>query len=252
MKRMEQSNKNSLNKNFDEYAIQSIINNAKSNEKPVLAWKFVAGKKMTVEVVFYIIRKARKELIVRAASRDGKKLLGELAASANNLNFYLPEDMALFQSEVKQIEVSGDIRITMPSMIAQVDRRKDFRLFIENGIRATLEFQKRGHGQRQLNQFFKKECFDISASGASFVVSKSEKKFFQRNDLIKSLSVKLGGVSVEIGATVVGITEIEPLPSNNLHYRGWKIAIEFSEISSENSRLIGDYVFRYLDLDKAI
>ena len=54
---------NKLKKNFDEWAIESLIDNAKKNEHPVLAWKIVAGQKITVEVTFHIIRKFKKEMV---------------------------------------------------------------------------------------------------------------------------------------------------------------------------------------------
>lgn len=249
---MSNSNQNLLEKNYDEYAIESIINNTKNDEKPVLAWKFISGKKVTVEVSFYIIRKARKEIVVKAASRQGIKQLGELAASANNLNFYLPQDMVLFQSEVKQIESNGDLRITIPGMIAQVDRRKNFRLFVENGINVKVQFKKEGHGQRQMEQFFNKDCFDVSASGLSFIVSKPEKKFFELSDKVKSVELHIDGRDVEVDAEVVNLQEVQPAPNNNLHYKGWKVALRYTKISSEDSKSIDDFVFRYLDFDKAI
>lgn len=249
---MENSNQNLLEKNYDEYAIDSIINNTKNDEKTVLAWKFISGKKVTVEVSFYIIRKARKEIVVRAASRQGIKQLGELAASANNLNFYLPQDLVLFQSEVKQIEANGDLRVTIPSMIAQVDRRKKFRLFVENGINVGLKFKKQGHGQRQVEQLFSKECFDISANGLSFIVSKPERKFFEMADKVHNIELNIDGSSMTIDAEVVSLQEIQPAANNNLHYKGWKIALRYTQITDEDVKTIDDFVFRYLDFDKAI
>lgn len=249
---MEKSNQNLLEKNYDEYAILSIINNTKDSEKPVLAWKFISGKKVTVEVSFYIIRKARKEIVVKAASRQGIKQLGELAASANNLNFYLPNDMVLFQTELKQIEQNGDLRVTIPTMIAQVDRRKSFRLFVENGIRVGTSFKKQGHGQRTVEQFFKKDCFDISATGLSFIVSKPERKFFEKKDKISDLEIDVDGEQVKVDAEVINMQEVEPNPNNNLHYKGWKIALRYNNIAEEQKKIIEDFVFRYLDFDKAI
>ena len=157
---MNQKNKNILKKNSNDWAIFSIINNTKINEKPVVGWKIVAGEKITVDVTFHIIRKFRNEIVVKAISESEKKKLGELAAGAEKLNFYLPDDMVLFQTEVKQIELSGDLRVKVPDMIAQVDRRKDMRLFIESGMHVELSFQKQNHGQKTATHHFKKKCFD--------------------------------------------------------------------------------------------
>lgn len=249
---MGQKNKNLLKKNFNDWAIFSIISNAKINEKTVMGWKIVAGKKVTVEVLFHIIRKFRKEIIVRAIGPQGKATLGNLAAGAQKLNFYLPDEMVLFQSEVKQIEMSGDIKITIPEMIAQVDRRKDLRLFIENGMSVDIEFLKKNHGQKVVTHNFKKTCFDISAGGLSFIISKTEKKFFKENDLLKNLKIYLDGKELEVSAQVINILEVEPDTRNELNYKGWKICLKYLNKKQNASRDIEDYVFRYLDLGEAI
>ena len=54
---MTQIGSNKLKKNFNDWAICSLIENTKIEEKPIMGWKIIAGKKVTVEVVFHIIRK---------------------------------------------------------------------------------------------------------------------------------------------------------------------------------------------------
>lgn len=249
---MDQSNQNLLKKNFNEWAIFSIINNTKINENPVLGWKIISGEKVTVEVTFYIIRKFKKEIVVRAVSSKAKKQLAELASSANNLNFYLPNDMALFQAEIKQIETNGDLRIAIPTMIAQIDRRKNLRLFVEEGMSIKTIFHKESHGQKVANQLFQKDCFDISAGGLSFVVSKPERKFFLKGDRVNQLKLKMNNIEMEIDAEVINILEIKPSRNNDLHYKGWKICLEFTKIAPKHAKEIEDYVFRYVDFDQAI
>jgi c-di-GMP-binding flagellar brake protein YcgR len=249
---MNQKSRNTLKKNFNDWAIFSIINNTKVNEKTVLGWKIVAGKKVTVEVVFHIIRKFRNEIVVRAVGPQGRTNLGNLAAGAQKLNFYLPGDMVLFQTEVKQIEMSGDIRIKIPEMIAQIDRRKDLRLFIENGIKVDVEFFKQGHGQKIINQQFKKQCFDVSGGGLSFIISKTEKKFFKDRDIVKAIKLGLDGEEILVNTQIVNILEVEPNAQNELHYKGWKICLSYVDIKKPTKKKIEDFVFRYIDLDEAI
>ncbi len=249
---MNQNNKNTLKKNYNDWAIFSIINNTKVNEKTVLGWKIVAGRKVTVEIIFHIIRKFRNEIVVRAVGPQGKTNLGNLAAGANKLNFYLPDDMVLFQTEVKQIEMSGDIRIKIPEMIAQVDRRKDLRLFVENGINVEINFLKQNHGQKLATQQFKKTCFDVSAGGLSFIISKTEKKFFKEGDLVKNFKLNLDGKDIEIDTQVVNILEVEPNAQNDLHYKGWKICLKYINLKKPTKKIIEEFVFRYIDLDEAI
>lgn len=249
---MNQKNGNTLKKNYNDWAIFSIINNTKINEKTVLGWKIVAGRKVTVEVIFHIIRKFRNEVVVRAVGPQGKSKLANLATGANKLNFYLPDDMVLFQTEVKHIEPAGDIRIKIPEMIAQVDRRKDLRLFVENGINIELQFFKQNHGQKIATQQFKKGCFDISAGGLSFVISKTEKKFFKDGDIIKSIKLNLDNKDIELDSQIINILEVEPNAQNDLHYRGWKVCVKYLNLKKEIKKVIEEFVFRYIELDEAI
>jgi len=239
---------NKLKKNFDEWAIESLIDNAKNNEHPVLAWKIVAGQKITVEVTFHIIRKFKKEIVVRAIDPGTKKVLLDLSSNAESLNFYLPEDQVLFQTEVKQILDSGDIRIKKPEMIAQADRRKNLRLFIDQTLKVDLEFSKQNHNQNVLTQKFNKRCFDISSGGLSFLISRPEMSFFRLGDIVRDLNLSVDDTEIVVAGKVVNILEVTPNSRNDLAYKAHKISIQFGKMSPENKKAIDTYVFRHVDL----
>ncbi len=249
---MSQSTKNLLTQNFNDWAIFSIISNAKIKEKTVYGWKIIAGKKVTVEVNFHIIRKFRNEIVVRAVGPQGRTNLGDLAAGAQKLNFYLPDDMVLFQTEVKQIEMSGDIRIKIPKMIAQVDRRNDLRLFVENGINVRTKFFKQNHGQKIMTQQFSKPCFDISGGGLSFIISKSERGFFSEDDRINELKIDLDGEVVQAECRIVNVLEVEPDRHNGLIYKGWKVCVKLLNLGAIDKKKVEKFVFKYVDFDQAI
>ena len=248
---MKQVSGNSLKKNTNTWAIFSIINNAKLNNKPIMAWKIIGGKKITVPVYFHIIRKFRNEIVIRAIKKSENTKLAELTTQGS-LNLYLPDDMVLFQSYVKEIEVSGDIRIILPDMIAQVDRRKHLRLFLDENVTAQLNFFKESNGQRKITQKFSKSCFDISAGGLSFVVSKTELAFFKRGDQIHDLELYIDNECLQVSAEVTNLFEVEPNETNNLIYKGWKISLKYNELESEKVESINNFVFRHVDLEEAI
>lgn len=248
---MSQAGSNQLKKNFNDWAITSLINNAKAKEHPVMGWKIVGGKKEIVDVNFHIIRKFRNEIVVRANSPQTKDQLTDLSVGAQNLNFYLPEDLVLFQSTVKKIEVNGDVVIEFPEFIAQVDRRKHMRLFIENGIRSEIFFTKENHGQRVRSQAFQKGCFDISAGGLSFIISKTEKKFFEVGDGLYGLQLEIDDFTIHLNGQVVNILEVEPNARNGLIYKGWKISVKFTSIALEAQKMIDDFVFSHVDIEEA-
>ena len=251
---MSQGNKNLLNKNFNEWDIFSIINNTKVNGNQVIGWKIIAGKKITIDVSFYIIRKFRNEIVVRVVNTKESSKLGDLATGSDKINFYLPEDLVLFQTEVKQIETNGDLRIKIPSMIAQIDRRKDIRLNLKEGVCAKVFFQKENILATSTTKLhsFKKDCFDLSGGGLSFLVSKSEMKFFKRDDIIENITLNLGNEEFKLSSYVVNILEQEPDSRNGLNYKAWKICVKYREITEKEKKKIDQFVFQYVDFDDAI
>ncbi|MBD64115.1 MAG: hypothetical protein CME62_02835 [Halobacteriovoraceae bacterium] len=248
---MSQIGSNKLKKNYNDWAITSLLENAKSNEKSIMGWKVVAGQKVVVEVIFHIIRKFRKEIVVRAIGPQAKAQLADLSVGAENLNFYLPEDLVLFQSQVKKIDMNGDITISIPDMIAQVDRRKYLRLFVEEGIKASVSFQKENHGLKLGSQLFEKKCFDLSAGGLSFIISKSESKFFQLGDQISKLKVLLDKDEIYINCQVINIFEVEPSPSNGLNYKGLKVSLRYLDLSNQAQKKLDHFVFNYVQIEDA-
>jgi len=142
--------------------------------------------------------------------------------------------------------------VKMPCMIAQINRRKSLRLFIENGMKAQVSFLKQNHGQLKRTQQFKRMCFDISGGGISFIISKMQKQFFRDADKIKKVSLYIEDFEIDAEARVVNLLEIIPNSKNELNYKGWKVCLEFSFIRPEDKKRIDEYVFKYISFEDAI
>lgn len=244
--------KNKLNKNFNSWAITSLINNSQVNETPVLAWKIVAGEKITAEVQFLILRKSKNEVVIRGRNPNAKTVLGDLSVGAQNINFYLPKDSALFQTEVKQILSNGDVLVKIPNMIAQVERRNHMRLFLDAGLSVDVEFRKEGHAHGQSKRIFKKPCFDISAGGMSFIATRSELSYFQKNDKIEAIKIALPKEEIVVSGIVTDLLEITPNEQNQLNYKGHKICLQFNNLKKRQLNLLESFVFDHLELDEVI
>lgn len=249
---MQNENKNILKKNFHDWAIFSMINNTKLRNKTVIGWKIIAGKKVKVEVVFHIIRKFRDEIVIRANGHKNQETLLKMTAGADKLNFYLPDDLVLFQSEIKHTENNGDLRVSIPGMVAQVDRRLDLRLFLDDGMLVQVEFKKDNHLKNGRMQTFKKDCFDLSAGGSSFIISKSEKIFFQKNDILSNVKLYNDDISLNLRAKVVNILEEKPSKQNGLIYQAWKVCLKHEYKSTKDRKKIEDFVFENAKLEQVI
>jgi len=250
--KMSQAKNNKLKKNFNAWAIFSLINNAKLLDKTVVGWRMIGGKKVTVELKIRIIRKFRNEMVIRVTEPRNRNTLGNLISGSDRLNVFLSEDLVLFQSDVKKADENGDVTISIPKMIAQIDRRKHLRLFVEEGLTVHANFFKSNHAQKTMKQQFAKTCFDVSAGGLSFVISKMERRYFGINDMVNNIRLTMNHEVVDLTASVVNILEVEPDPHNGLHYKGWKVCLAYTKPKAEQVKLINDFVFKYIEIDEAI
>jgi hypothetical protein len=242
MKQLEQSK---LKKNFSAWAIFSILNNTKLDEKEVIGWRLVGGKKVTTQLRIRVIRKFRGEIAIVPVDEEMSKEFDTVLSGMDKLNLYLPEDMVLFQSEIKSI-LNNEVVVGIPKMIAQVDRRKYLRLQVSAELNVMVAFKKKSKSLSANIQNFKKSCFDISAGGLSFITSRMELKFFNIGDDLKMLLL-FDDQKITISGEIVTIIEVSPEENSNLHYKGWKICVKYKTISSAQRKLIDEFVFKNIN-----
>lgn len=244
---------NKLKQSFDLHAIESIITSTKDSAKQIIGWKIIGDQKITIDLEIKILRKNRDEIVLVSENISKTSLLEMLANGSDKINIYLPEDMALFQSDVKSFEKeNGRITISYPKMFAQVERRKHLRLFLTEELPVPISFHKSNQGHNKSIQFFTKTCFDISAGGLSFIASKIEQKFFQEKDKIEKIKISLDDKEFLLDAEVINILDIEPNDKNKLHYRGFKICLQFKDLDHEKQKFINSYVFRNSHIEKQV
>jgi hypothetical protein len=249
---MNNAGSNNLKKNYSSWAIFSIVNNAKLNEKPLIGWRIINGKKVTVDIYIRVIRKFRNEIIIRPSRPNGRVVLDKLVAGSEKINLFMPNDHVLCQCVIKRLDPNGDIILTMPDMIAQIDRRKHLRLFREEGVNIAVQFQKDLNGHDGRVQHFAKSCFDISAGGLSFIVSRTESKYFLKHNLIEGIILELDGKKTKINGLVTNMFDIEPDERNGLLYKSKKVCIQFVSPTTNQQKTINDYIFKYIDLREVI
>ena len=94
-----------------------------------------------------------------------------------------------------------------------------------------------------MTQQFGKSCFDISTGGFSFLVSRMESKFFQINDPIRMLEIKISDWSTIVNVEIALIKEVEPDEYNGLTYKVWRICCRFSLIDQISKKYLEKYIF---------
>lgn len=243
---------NKLTKNFSEWAIFSIINNTKLNDRTLVAWRLIGGKKVTVNVKIRVLRKFRSEIVLKTEDVRSQAMLQDLTAGTDKLNFYLQQEMVLFQTMIKSRSAEGEITVTIPNMIAQIDRRKHLRLFVEDYMPIQVNFIKKSNLNGNVTQQFDKKCYDLSAGGFSFVISKTEAKFFKIGDPVLNVSLNMDGQFIYFNAKIVNLLNVEPNELNKLNYKGLKVCLKFLDLAQKYHDVINDYVFKNVDFSQNV
>jgi hypothetical protein len=235
-------NDNKLKKVKDEATILSLLSGAKEGVSEVFVWKLIGNAKHLGQVRIESIRKARRDFcIVPAEGQD--RLVQDLMGSHSYVDLYIPNSALLLRCSIKQTDAPFRYYLQLPEFVAQVDRRKSFRLNTHEESEVKISFAKTVTSPRPMSQHFLKDCFDVSTGGFSFYISKLETKFFQVEDAIPSVEIKAGKWSTKVVAQVAFIREVEPDEFNGLSYKVWRVSCRFSSIDQISRKYLEKYIF---------
>ncbi len=235
-------NDNKLKKVNDPQSILSLLSGAKEYSSEVYLWKLIGNTKHLGQVRIEAIRKSRRDFSITPA-KGQEKAVQDLMASDSYVDLYVPESALLLRCDVKSTDAPIRYYLQIPEFVAQVERRKEFRLNTHDLGEVKISFGKTVTVPRPLNQYFVKDCFDISAGGFSFYVSRPESKFFQPDDTLSQVEIKAGKWSTKVSAQVATIREVEPDEYNGLPYKVWRISCRFSKIDRISQKYIQKYIF---------
>ncbi len=234
-----------LTKNYSKEDILSVLSNVKRAEKAIRAWKVIAGKKVFIDLKISIVRKNNLVFVVKGITETSKQFIKSMHFGVNRMFFYLPDDLIMFEAEIKESRIEDCFEVLFPKMIVHVEKRNNPRLFLDDGVEASVNFYKNGVSTSGHKQLFDKKCFDLSGGGLSFIISRTEARLFKKNDQIKNLKVSFGQQDFVVDAKVVGVFEIEPSTKNKLNYKGFKVCLAFCGINAEIEEKIDQFVFKY-------
>lgn len=244
---------NKLSKIQSKDSITSIISSTKDDQKKVMGWRIIDGKKQTIELYIRVIRSFRNEFILRVKNKEDETLFKQLHISLESFNVFLPKDLVLFQSKIKSRDLdTGDLILEFPSMIAQVDRRKSMRYEYSEDQKSEIKLLKKFNLLNQKQQLFKKHLIDLSSGGLSFYISKADKKFFKESDIFENVQIQVADEEIDVNLAILSCLEVKPTATNGLSYPVHKISAKFNQLSLEKQELIEEYVFQKIDFNKAV
>ena len=242
MEKIVLTTENKLKKVQDEAVITSLLFSAKESELEVYVWRLVGGSKHLAHVKIESIRKTRKDFcIVPLAGNE--KAVQELMSSQDYIDLYIPDSALLLRCTIKQTDAPIRYYLQIPNFVAQVERRKNFRLNVYDSEEVKIGFSKSVTVPRPMSQHFNKSCFDVSAGGFSFMASRMESKFFQVNDPIRGVEIKVGNQVIKVSGQVALIKEIEPDEFNGLTYKVWRVCCRITQIDDISRKYLEKFIF---------
>jgi c-di-GMP-binding flagellar brake protein YcgR len=171
------------------------------------------------------------------------RLVQDVVGGQTQIDLYIPSMSILMRCRLKQTDAPYRYYLELPEFIAQVERRQFLRLNVYEQEEIKVSFGKTVTLPRAMSQFFLKSCFDVSAGGISFFVSKSEAKLFSPEDLIPSMELKANGLSAKISSQVLSIREVEPDENNGFSYKVWRVSCKITQIDALSKKQLERFIF---------
>lgn len=251
MTEVKQMTPGKLKENRNSKVISEIINTTKEKMGYIMIWIMQGEEKVTAEMYIHIVRKAKNEVILRPLA-DSNRLVQAIVGNREEVNIFFPTDLVFFQSRVKSLDENGELVISVPEMIAHVDRRKHLRVTIKNSMKAEASFFKSFISHKVNTQLFKKPCFDIGTGGLSLILSRMEMKYFNPGEKIVGIILQIDDKKIEVEATIVNILPIEPDAYNKLIYKGNKVCLKFENLNPVYKEILDLYVFKHFKMETAV
>lgn len=233
---------NKLKKVKDESTIYNLLSGAKESTAEVFVWKLIGNAKHLGQVRIESIRKTRRDFCITPAEGQDR-IVQDLLSGQSHIDLFIPQSALLLRCNVKTTDAPFRYYLQMPEFVAQVERRKSFRLKTYDTSEVKVSFGKTVINPRQMTQHFMKVCYDVSSGGFSFFVSKMEAKFFAVNDSIPLIAIKAGDWGTNVAAEVATIREVEPDEYNGFTYKVWRISCRFTKIDQISKKYLEKFIF---------
>lgn len=234
---------NDLSKVQDEGVILGLLQGAKDKGSEVFVWRFIGGEKHLGLTRIESIRKLRGDFCI-VPQGGQERVVQDLIGSSNFIDLYIPEYCLLLRCDIRQTDAPERYYLKIPDFVAQIDRRKFARLSTEGDPSIQVKFSKLPPVSKGLKQLFTKNCFDLSAGGLSFYVSRQESKFFKPGDIDQELHLTAGELLLNLTGEVTSVIEIEPDEFNGLSYKVWRVSYRFLNIDQISQKNLERFIFK--------
>lgn len=130
---------------------------------------------------------------------------------------------------------SGGIKFRFPKQLYKVQRRKDLRFPIPDGLVIKAEFNDPVFPDKQLTR----RVIDLSAGGLCLLISDSDAPLLPTGLVLTEISLNINGRTIKCAGE---IRYVRPLPPDSKH-TGFKLGVLFQNLRPGDQQHIASYVF---------
>ena len=194
---------------------EGLIGEAIAKKSEAFIWD-IAGEEVVRIPVKLESLNGFAERVVFSLDHRAKYYINDLIKGVGMLKFYIPAQQLLFISKI-DVYQGTNLEIYYPEAFKKHDRRKNDRL--EPLI--PVYFSAKG---------IKKECYDISDGGFSFILNNSEFKTlkYEKGQSVEC-EIEFPFISISVKAKLVNVIEIKPYQLERFPYGAKKIAFMIEE-----------------------
>jgi hypothetical protein len=168
---------------------------------------------------------------------DARKFMDDLATRENQDVFFsisLVRANLFFKTRLVGVGTAG-MQFAKPDRLYKVQRRRDLRFRIPDGMALPMEHQDPLFPESLL----KRKVIDISAGGLGFLIPYDEEPVYPVGLLLKGLRFTLNGRAFSLDAE---IRHVQVLPAEG-RFQGVKVGVRFKDIRQADNQWIASYVF---------
>lgn len=211
----------------EEQQFEKIIQEAARNTSEAYIWDICKNEVVKVPVSLKSINGVKKMINFEVDHR-AKDYIKDLVDGIGYLKFFIPNLQLMFASKIEYYRGSH-LEVSFPESFKRNDRRKDSRIEPLFPVYFKLDG-------------LKKECFDISNGGFSFILNGLEFKNLKQNqDTPFECFIEFPNKKLKISATLVNVADIKPFQLERFPYGVKKLSfrVELNSSYVDNVEKLG-------------
>jgi hypothetical protein len=168
---------------------------------------------------------------------DPKKFMDDLAKMSENECFFsisLQRANIFFKTRFIGFDSAG-LQFKLPSKVYKVQRRKDLRFPVPDGIAIKVEYKDPLAPDTRIS----KKVLDISASGLAFLIPEAEAPLYPSGLTLQDFSFSIRNKKITVSVEIRHARKLGP----DSRAKGFAVGVLFKDIRPGDGQHIAGYVF---------